>query len=221
MRSTLRRTCSSSLRAGAWLAFAALTSLLPAAASAAPSIPVTVVNTPTVNANVTNATVGVSNSSAAPLFVTTQGAAASGVGSSCDVNLAASGSTTGTLQCQLSTVPAGKVLVIETLTCFALVVDGTPFSTLVLTTGSPNPLLPAVGPLSTLNHFLPLTRQASGDYGSLNAYGLISPVRIYAFGPTAANGGTVPIYVFGSVGYPAINGNPSLGCTMSGHLENQ
>jgi hypothetical protein len=217
---TLRRQYSSWLRASAWLAFAALASFLPGPASAAPSVPVAVVNTPTVNANVTNATLGVSNTSAAPLFVTTQGAASSGVGSSCDVNLAASGSTTGTLQCQLSTVPAGKVLVIETLTCFALVVDGTPFHTLVLTTGSPNPMLPAVGPLATLNHFLPMTRQASGDYGSLNTYGLISPVRIYAFG-TPAGGGEVPIYVFGSVGYPAINGNPSLGCTMSGHLESQ
>jgi hypothetical protein len=82
-------------------------------------------------------------------------------------------------------------------------------------------LFPNAGNLSTLNHFLPLARNASGDYGSLSAYGLISSVRMYAFGPPAANGGEIPIYVYGNVGSPLINGNPSLGCTMSGHYENQ
>jgi hypothetical protein len=190
-------------------------------AAAVPAIPVTVTNTPTVNANVTNTSINVRNSSASPLFVDTGNAARTGMGSFCDVNLIQSGSTTGTLECQLSTVPAGQILVIETLTCFAQVVTGTPFSSLVLTIGSPNPMYPGAGNLSTLNHFLPLTRNTSGDYAGLSAYGLISSVRMYAFGPTLANGGEVPIYVFGNVGYPLINGNPSLGCTMSGHYESQ
>lgn len=188
---------------------------------AATAIPVAVTNTPTVNAHVTNTSVAVSNTSAMPLFVDTGSAARNGMGSFCDVNLVQSGSTTGTLQCTLSIVPAGQILVIETLTCFAQVVAGTPFSRLVLTIGSPNPMFPSAGNLSTLNHFLPLTRNASGDYAGLSAYGLISPVRMYAFGPTLTNGGNVPIYVFGNVGYPLVNGNPSLGCTMSGHYESQ
>jgi hypothetical protein len=44
---------------------------------------------------------------------------------------------------------------------------------------------------------------------------------MYAFGPSLANGGEVPIYVFGYVGSELINGNPSLGCTISGHFESQ
>jgi hypothetical protein len=189
-------------------------------AVATPALPVAVTNTPTVNANVVNSAITVQNTRAAPLFVSTQPVPSSGMGSSCDIRQTP-GATDGTLQCQVSLVPAGKVLVIETMTCFAQVVDGTPFNGLVLTVGAPNPLLPAAGNLATLNHFIPLTRNANGDYGGINAYAMISPVRIYAFGGDPVTGGDVPIYVFGGVGTNPTNTFPSLGCTISGHFEAQ
>jgi hypothetical protein len=162
----------------------------------------------------------VQNTSASPLFVRAPAAPTNGMGSYCDIRQAP-GATDGTLQCQVSVVPAGKVLVIETLTCFAQVVDGTPFNGLVLTVGAPNPQLPAAGNLATLNHFIPLSRNANGDYGGINAYSMISPVRIYAYGGDPATGGDVPIYVFGGVGTNPTNTLPSLGCTISGHFESQ
>ncbi len=187
------------------------------AASAAAAPPVD--NGPAFNANIVNP-VTVQNTMATPLFVSAPALPSSGMGSSCDIRQAP-GASSPTLQCQLSVVPAGKVLVIETMTCFAQVVDGTPFNGLVLTVGAPNPLLPGAGKLATLNHFIPLTRNPSGDYGGINAYAVISPVRIYAFGGDPATGGSVPIYVFGNVGINPTNTLPSLGCTISGHFEAQ
>jgi hypothetical protein len=195
-----------------------LAGLWGAPARAAPT-PVNVMNTPTVQANVTNGSIAVRNNAANPLHVDTGSAASSGMGSSCYV----SGSVDGQLSCQISTVPQGKILVIETLMCTASVLAGTPFSQLILTVGAPNPMLPAAGNTSITNHFLPMTRNASGDLNGLTAFGLISPVRIYAFGPAVGNGVEIPIFVMGTVGFPASPSGPNPGfvCSLAGHFESQ
>lgn len=203
---------------GATIAAAMVAVLSAGPVLAAAALPVAVTNVPSVNAHLTNPSVTVSNTSSAPLFVQTESTARAGMGSGCFDSDPAS---TGTLKCQLSSIPAGQILVIETISCVVGVVTGTPFASLVLAVGAPNPNIPG-STRAPLNHWLSMTRTPSLDHNDLSYYGLITPVRIYAFGDTLASGGDTPVFVFGTDGTaPPTSIAPNLDCALSGHFESQ
>jgi hypothetical protein len=198
-----------------------------AAAPLPPSVPVNVVNTPlpvtgTVNANINGtptvnvaslpavqingtASVNVASSSALPVFVEEGYSARNAVGSECD----AAFDNNGQLNCLLATVPTGHTLVIETITCAIGVASGSQVVPVVLNMGGPP--IGGGNPIS-LNHRLLLTKAAS--IGSLDYYGLTTPVKMYA---AATAGGSTGVYVSMQVGPGTANqGNGE--CAISGYL---
>lgn len=186
-----------------------------APAISAPSVPVTVTNTPSV-AVVSMPTV---NSTIAG-SVDAQGSARSAVSTFCDVPIIDQSS--GNSSCLLISVPAGKILVIESMLCFAHIPADKIFGSILLIAAAPNPTYPAAGNLSTINHFLTMTPLPNADYGGNHSYGLTTPIKLYAFGPAAGTGGTIPVYVNVQIGqYTLGPANPTFGCTMAGVLENQ
>ena len=197
----------------------ALLSLCAAAASAsafaAPSIPVTVTNspavtianTPTVNANISGP-------------IDAQGSARSAVSTYCFVQ--SIDTATGNSSCTLAQIPAGKILVVESVLCFAHIPDTIPFKSILLTMGAPNPEFPGAGNQSTVNHFLMMTPTPNGDYGGNHTYMATAPIKLYAFGPPAANGGTGSLWANVQIGPYTIGQSYSqFGCSLAGVLENQ
>ena len=152
--------------------------------------------------------VPVGNTSSTPLFVNTGDSTRAAIGAQCDAHFDA----TGFAQCQIATVPAGQILVIETITCTASVATGTPVVPIVLNMGGPP--IGGGAPIS-LNHRLLLTLAASN--GSLDYYGLTTPVKMYAAGGT---GGSTGVFVFTGVG-PGSANTGDLGCAISGHMASQ
>jgi hypothetical protein len=148
--------------------------------------------------------------------VDAQGSARAAVSGACDVNNLY---PSGTGYCTLATVAPGQILVIESISCFAHLPTGVPFEAIGLQLQAP---VPGVG-VTTVNHFLPLTPAPNGNYGGVSAYALLTPIKLYAFGPTLASGGG-PVSV--SIGVqagplPSTNAAPSFGCSMAGVLESQ
>jgi len=200
-----------------------------------PSIPVNVTNTPlpvtgNVNANITNgsvpvsgtvavsslppvtlngaSSVSVSNTSAAPLFVDNGYTARTAIGAECDAQFDSSGQ----VNCSLATVPAGHTLVIETITCAASVATGSPIVPILLNMGGPP--IGGGSPIS-LNHRLLLTKATS--IGSLDYYGLTTPVKMYA---AATAGGSTGVSVSMQVGPSTANQGDGT-CAISGYLVTQ
>jgi hypothetical protein len=140
-----------------------------ATAAATPSLPVTVVNTPlpvsgTVSANQSGAwTVGVnnfpastpisfSNTSTTPLFVDTERAARENVSYECTTSIPASGG--GDVVCLPGyTVPAGQILVIDSVSLFVYLDTGTQISSAALL------IKPSSG---ATQFFFPLTKMSTG-----------------------------------------------------------
>jgi hypothetical protein len=147
--------------------------------------------------------VSFSNTSSTPLFVDSENSSRAGIGAECDAPF----DGTGFAQCQLAAVPAGQILVIETITCAASVATGSQVVPIVLNMGGPP--IGGGAPIS-LNHRLPLTRTATAG---LDYYGLTTPVRMYAAGGTN-------VFVFAGVG-PSTAGVGDLGCAISGHMAAQ
>ncbi len=112
----------------------------------------------------------------------------------------------GSWQCSLGTVPAGKILVIESASCFATVPAGSGGGSMYLNMASPK-LVGGPGYLN-LNFFMTLQRtsgNASNDY-----YGQVTPLQLYAVGG-------FQVSVIASLPM----GSHDMGCAISGHLVNQ
>jgi hypothetical protein len=152
--------------------------------------------------------VSFSNTSSTPLFVDTGDTTRSGIGASCDSSF----DSAGFAQCVIATVPAGQILVIETITCSASVATGSQIVPIVLNMGG-TPI--GGGAPISLNHRLLLTRSATN--GSLDYYGITTPVRMYAAGGTD---GSTNVSVFVGVGTSTANVG-DLGCAISGHIVNR
>jgi hypothetical protein len=202
-------------------------SLVPiAAAPPTPSIPVAVTNTPlpvtgNVNANVSG-TVGVSSLPAVqlsgtptvnlnttpttPLYVDADRSARNGFNASCFTGNV--DPTYGQASCSLLTIPAGRQIVIETVTCQAelyagdgpgdvqLIVPNTPF---------------APGMSDHVSHRLTLTKQA-GD-ATLDIWSMTSPLRAYGSAPAQ---GSVDVGLFFRAD-PSKPNPQGITCTISGY----
>ncbi len=199
-------------------------------ASASLAIPVTVTNTPlpvqgTVNANVTG-TVGINSlpavqlagtpsvqlasSPTLPVYVDAERAARNGFNASCFTGNV--DPVYGQASCSVLTIPAGRQVVLETISCQAelaagqgpgdvqLIVPNTPF-----TPGGPD----------HVSHLLTLTKQA-GD-SSIDIWRMTSPLRAYGSAPAQ---GSVDIGVFFRAN-PSASVNQGILCTVSGYLVSQ
>jgi hypothetical protein len=197
-----------------------------AGAATTPAIPVNVANTPlpvqgSVNATVTG-TVGVSslpavqlsgtptvklnNTPTTPVYVDVDRAARNGFNVSCVTpNVDASGQAA----CTLLAIPAGRQVVIETISCQAelyagegpadaqLIVPNTPF-----TSGGPD----------HVSHLLTLTKQASTP--SLDIWRMTTPLRAYG-SATASASQNVGVFFRAN---PASPGPQDMTCTISGYM---
>jgi hypothetical protein len=198
-----------------------------AAASTTPSIPVAVTNTPlpvsiagtpTVNANIGTPnvningtpTVNVNSSATAPVYVDADRSARNGFNASCFTGNV--DPTYGQASCTLLTIPAGRQIVIETISCQAelyaghgpgdvqLIVPNTPF---------------APGMSDHVSHLLTLTKQA-GD-ATLDIWRMTSPLRAYGSAPAQ---GSVDVGVFFRAD-PTLPGPQDMICTISGYAVGQ
>jgi hypothetical protein len=137
----------------------------------------------------------------------------------CDANIDPSVLTTA---CELAIIPAGQILVIESVFCTATIPTNRPFSVVVMTYGAPNPIFPGAGNLATVNHFLPMTPYPNGNYGDITYYSFASPVKLYAFGPSLGTAATTSVGVNVQIG-PFTMGStmPQFGCSIAGRYESQ
>ena len=187
-----------------------------------PSVPVTIVNTPlpvqgSVTANVTG-TVGVTSlpgvnlntTPTAPLYVDAERPARNGFNVSCFTGNV--DSVNGQAGCTLLAIPAGRQVVIETISCQAelfagqgpgdvqWIVPNTPF-----TAGGPD----------HVSHLLTLTKQASTP--SLDIWRMTTPLRAYASAPSQ---GSVGVGLFFRAN-PASPPPQDMTCTISGYMVGQ
>jgi hypothetical protein len=114
----------------------------------------------------------------------------------------------GQAQCSLLTIPAGRSVVIETISCQAVLVAGQGPGDVQLIV--PNTPLAPGGP-GQVSHLLALSKQA-GD-SSIDVWRMTTPLRAYGSAPAA---GSVDVYAF-------FRANPapqpqSMICTASGYL---
>jgi len=194
------------------------------AAPPTPSIPVAVTNTPlpvqgSVNVSGTvgvsslpavqlsgTPTVNLSTSATAPLYVDADRPARNGFNTSCFTGNV--DPTFGQASCSLLTIPAGRQIVIETISCQAelyagdgpgdvqLIVPNTPF---------------APGMSDHVSHRLTLTKQA-GD-ATLDIWSMTSPLRAYGSAPAQ---GSVDVGLFFRAD-PSKPNPQGITCTMSGY----
>lgn len=187
----------------------------------APTQSVSVVNTPlpvqgSVNASVTG-TVGVSalpanlnTTPTTPVYVDTDQSARNGFNVSCFTGNI--DSVSGQAACTLLSIPAGRQVVIETISCQAelfggegpadvqLIVPNTPF-----TPGGPD----------HVSHLLTLTKQASVP--GLDIWRMTTPLRAYGSAPAL---GSVDVGIFFRAN-PEHPNPQGLSCTISGHMVGQ
>lgn len=219
MRNTVRiAVCSAALVALSGLAYAA------------PSLPVSIVNLPlsvtgtvsvgntvpvtgTVNANITSGSVGIATTAANPLYVEGGDTARHAVEAACDVLF----DSTGQAGCTLSTgggaplVPAGQILVIESISCRASVNHlSNPYSDLLLLIS-----MPAAPNHANFYHNFLMSRFLSLTDGSpqLDYYAFATPMKMYAYGFPAA---TTNVFVQIQAG-PFTAGVGGLTCSVSGY----
>lgn len=206
---------------GLGCAAAVLAHFTGAPASAAAPTPVQVTNTPlpvqgTVNARavilntvpVTGSVSLAGNSSATPAYVDVDRSARNGFGATCYIQQV--DSTTGQATCPLLTLSPGQEVVIETVTCSALIATGNvPDLELIMDA----PALGGGGTVS-LDHFLPLAR-AGGD-SVIEFWRFASPLRVYATAPAS---GSADISAFLSV-TPSGSVRQNATCSIAGYVVN-
>ena len=219
MRDSLRfAVCSAALVALSGVAYAA------------PSLPVSIVNVPlpvtgtvnvgntvpvtgTVNANITSGSIGISNTAGNPLYVEQGDTARHAVEAACDVLFDSSGQA----GCNLSVgggaplVPAGQILVIESLSCRASVNHvSNPYSDLLLLIS-----MPAAPNHANFYHNFLMSRFLSLTDGSpqLDYYAFAAPMKMYAYGFTS---GTTNVFVQVQAG-PFTSSVGGLTCSVSGY----
>lgn len=192
----------------------------PAAATLA--VPVTIANTPLP----VQGTVGISSLPAVqlagtpavqlastptqPFYVDAERSARNGFNASCAT--ANVDPTYGQASCSLLTIPAGRQVVLETVSCQAelaagegpgdvqLIVPNTPFTP---------------GGSDHVSHFLALTKQAGNS--SVDIWRITSPLLAYGSAPTQ---GSVDVGLFFRAN-PTASGPQSIVCTVSGYLVSQ
>lgn len=147
----------------------------------------------------------VSNTPKAPLFTEMESAARSAVGASCDVHFT---NPPTQVSCKLGTVPAGKILVIETVTCRANTSIGASIGPFTLSVGTPG----IGGGLLPLYYDLALTKTTTIP-GAYDMYAITSPIRVYASSGTG-------VAVIGT-GEKPTNAITGMVCTIAGHLVNK
>jgi hypothetical protein len=199
-------------------------------AATLPSIPVSVTNTPlpvtgSVNANVTGAVgvtslpavqlsgtpaVSLNTTPATPLYVDADRPARNGFNTSCFTGNV--DSINGQASCSLLTIPAGRQVVIETISCQAELYTGQGPGDVQLIV--PNSPFSAGGP-DHVSHLLTLTKQSSSS--SLDIWRMTSPLRAYAGAPS---GGSVDVGLFFRAN-PASPPPQDMTCTISGYLVGQ
>lgn len=189
-----------------------LTNSVPARA-ATPSVPVTVTNTPlpvqgTVQVTGTPA-VQVTSSVTAPVYVDADRPARNGFNASCFTgNVDA---VYGQASCTLFSIPAGRQVVIETISCQAELYAGDGPGDVQLIV----PNTPLLGGADHVSHMLTLSKQASS--ASLDIWRMTTPLKAYASAP--AQGSTAVGLFFRA--NPARPGPQDMICTVSGYLVGQ
>jgi hypothetical protein len=201
--------------------------VLPAATLA---VPVTITNTPlpvqgSVNANVSGTVavsalppvqlsgtpaVSLATAPAAPLYVDADRPARNGFNASCFTGNV--DSVAGQASCSLLTIPAGRQVVIESVSCQAELYAGDGPGDVQLIVPNP-PFTP--GGADHVSHLLALTKQAGTP--SLDIWRLTTPLRAYGSAPTQ---GTVDISLFFRAN-PARPNPQGITCTISGYLVGQ
>ncbi len=175
---------------------------------AAPAIPVIVTNVPSVSAHISNSSIAVSNSSVAPLFVDTDSSARTYFNASCTTpNVDAAYEQAA---CTLLTIPAGRQIVIETVSCQAEVATGGsgPGDVQLIVPNAPL----TGGAIQNVSHLLTLSRQAGNT--SLEIWRMTTALRAYGRSPDS---GTVNVGLFYRSTYVA--GVPvDIGCAISGYM---
>jgi hypothetical protein len=192
------------------------------AAPPTPSIPVSVVNTPlpvqgSVTAAVTG-TVGVSSLPAVnlnttpttPLYVDAERPARNGFNVSCFTGNV--DPVSGQASCVLLAIPAGRQVVIETISCQAELYAGEGPGDVQLIV--PNTPFTPLGP-DHVSHFLTLTKQASTP--SLDIWRITTPLRAYGSAPAL---GSVNIGLFFRAN-PLRPSPQDMTCTISGYMVSQ
>jgi hypothetical protein len=180
----------------------------------------TVPVTGTVNANITNGSVAVSNTKAAPLFVDTGDSARAAVGGECNGAFALASNGAGVASCTLATVPAGETLVIETITCRASIVQpSNPYLQLpaLLTVGAPTIGNPTS--IAAIAHTLLLTPTVTltGGNPPFTYFGLTAALRAYSASPaTGSTNVGVELQAGGQT-----NGQGGIDCAFSGYTVTQ
>jgi hypothetical protein len=167
--------------------------------------------TGTVSANITNGSVAVSNTKAAPLFVDTGESARAAVGGECNGNFSA-----GVAACTLATVPASQTLVIEMITCRASIVQpSTPFPQLpvLLNVGVPVIGNPATSYFVSHTLLLTPTSTLTGSSPPFTYFGVMAPMRVYSVSPAAGSTAVgVELHAAGQT-----DGQGGVVCTFSGY----
>lgn len=152
----------------------------------------------------------VSNTSATPLFVDTGSTTRNGFNASCSTGNIDPKS--GQASCTLLTIPAGRKVVIETVSCQAEVPSGRgPADVQLIVPNSPL----GGGPVVNVSHLLALSRQ-DGD-GSLDIWRATIPLRAYGGAPAS---GSVNIGVFFRATYSP-NVPEGMICAISGYMVGQ
>jgi hypothetical protein len=204
-----------------------------AAATTIPAIPVTVANTPlpvtgTVNTNINGTptvnvgslpavqlsgtpAVSVSNTASTPLYVDADRPARNSFSASCFTDNY--DPVYGQASCTIFTIPAGRQVVIESVSCTAEVAagQGPAQADLII------PNIPyGAAPTSAQGYYFPLamTRQTLSTSG-VDIWAITNQFRAYGAAPT---GGSVDIGVFFRASLPNLNPPQGLSCTIAGYL---
>ena len=199
------------------------------AAPPLPSVPVTVVNNPlpvqgTVNANVSGTvavsslpavtlsgtpSVNLSTSPAAPLYVDTDRSARNSFTASCDTSNY--DPVSGQASCSIFTIPAGRQVVIESVSCTAEVAAGQG-------PGQADLIIPNIpygaAPTSAQGYYFPLAMSRQAGNG-VDIWAITTPMRASGAAPT---GGSVNIGVFFRASLPNLNPPQGMSCTIGGYV---
>jgi hypothetical protein len=175
--------------------------------SGTPAVQIT--GTPTVQLSGTPA-VSLSTTPTTPLFVDTDRPARNGFNASCytgDVD-----NTYGQASCRLLTIPAGRQVVIESLSCQASLVagDGPGDVQLIL----PNIPLGG-GPVTNVSHLITLQKQV--EVSTFAIWKTTTPFRAYASAPA---GGSVGVGLFFRANYSP-SSPQGITCAVSGYMVGQ
>lgn len=164
--------------------------------------------TPTVSISGTP-TVGVNTTSTTPIFVDADRPARDGFNSSCFTGNV--DPMFGQASCTLFTIPPGREVVIETISCQAELYAGDGPGDVQMIVPSP----PVAGTPDHVSHLLTLTKQAGNS--AVDIWRMTTQLRAYGSAPA---GGSVDIGLFFRAD-PSRPNPQGISCTISGYLVGQ